>query len=121
MSYQKVILLGNVGKDPEIRKTNGGDAVANFILATSEKYTSNGQKVEKTEWHDIVCFRKSAEIVEKYVKKGRTVLVEGKIRTEKYTSRNGEAKYTTRIYADNITLVSDGKKHEEEEYTDDMP
>ena len=106
MSVNKVILLGNVGKDPEVRHLESGASVANFTLATSERFKDrSGAAQEKTEWHNIVCWRALADIVEKYVKKGTQVYIEGKIRTRNYTDQNNQTRYVTEIYADSLQLV----------------
>jgi len=105
----KVILLGNVGKDPEIRHIPNGAAVAQFSLATSETYKDkNGSKTTQTEWHNIVLWRGLAEIAEKYVKKGDQLYVEGKIRSRSYDDKDGNKRYITEIIGDNIQLL--GKK-----------
>jgi single-strand DNA-binding protein len=110
MSINKVILVGNVGKDPEVRHLDNETSVANFPLATSESYINkNGEKVENTEWHNIVCWRKLAGVVENYVKKGSQLYIEGKIRTRNY-EQDGVKKYITEIYADSLQLL--GKKNE---------
>lgn len=106
MSVNKVILLGNVGKDPEVRHLESGASVANFTLATSERFKDrSGAAQEKTEWHNIVCWRALADIVEKYVKKGTQVYIEGKIRTRNYADQNNQTRYVTEIYADSLQLV----------------
>lgn len=103
----KVILIGNVGADPEIRYLDGGVAVANLRLATTESYKNkNGEKVDQTEWHSIVLWRGLAEIVEKYVKKGMRLYIEGRIRTRSWDDQNGAKRYTTEIYADNMQMLS---------------
>lgn len=108
MSINKVILVGNVGKQPEVRRTEGGAAVANFTLATSEKYKDKaGNLQEQTEWHNIVCWRSLAEIVEKYVAKGSQLYIEGKIRTREW-EKEGAKHYRTEIMADTIQML--GKK-----------
>lgn len=107
MSVNKVILVGNVGKDPEVRYLDNDVAVANFTLATTERgYTSrNGTEVpEKTEWHNIVAWRGLATLSEKYIKKGMKLYIEGKIRTRSWEDQNGVRKYTSEIFADNIEL-----------------
>ena len=102
----KVILLGNVGKDPEVRHLDNNLTVARFSLATSETYKNkNGERVSNTEWHNIVCWRSLAEIAEKYVKKGTTLYVEGKIRTRSWDDKDGNKRYTTEIDADNFQMV----------------
>jgi single-strand DNA-binding protein len=101
----KVILVGHVGKDPDVRYLEGGVAVARLSLATSESYKNKeGQKVEQTEWHNIVFWRGLAETVEKYVRKGKLIYVEGKIRTRTYGEENNK-KYITEIIADNMTML----------------
>jgi single-strand DNA-binding protein len=110
MSINKVILVGNVGKDPEVKHLDSETSVANFPLATSEFYTNkNGEKVENTEWHNIVCWRRLATLAENYIRKGTQVYIEGKIRTRNY-EQDGVKKYITEIYADTIQLL--GKKGE---------
>ena len=106
MSLNKVMLIGNVGKDPEIRYLDGGGQnnpnakVANFTLATSERYRDrNGNPQERTEWHNIVAWRNSADIAEKYVKKGTQLYIEGKLRTRDWTDQSGNKRYTTEVYA----------------------
>ncbi|PLX00029.1 MAG: single-stranded DNA-binding protein [Marinilabiliales bacterium] len=106
MSVNKVILVGNVGKDPDVRYLESGAAVANFPLATSETYKNrNGEKVTNTEWHNLVLWRGLAEIAEKYVKKGTLLFVEGKIRTRSWEDKEGTKRYTTEIVADNMQLL----------------
>lgn len=108
MSVNKVILIGNVGKDPEIRYLDNNVAVANFPIATTERgfTTRDGQTVpERTEWHNIVAWRGLAQIVEKYVKKGTQLFIEGKIRTRSYDDKDGNKRYVTEIFADNIQLL----------------
>lgn len=103
----KVILIGNVGTDPEIRYLEGGIAVAHFSLATSESYKNkNGERVEQTEWHRIVLWRGLAEVVEKYVKKGTQLYIEGRLQTRNWEDQNGNKRYTTEIVADNMKMLS---------------
>ncbi|GHT58295.1 single-stranded DNA-binding protein [Bacteroidia bacterium] len=115
MSVNKIILLGNVGKDPEVRYFDNGGAVANFTLATTERgYTAaNGTQVpDRTEWHNIVLWRGLAEIAEKYVKKGSKIYLEGKIRTRSYDDTAGNKRYVTEVWGDNMELLdrkSDGQ------------
>jgi len=109
MSVNKVILVGNVGKDPEMKYFDNDAAIANFSLATKERgyTTSSGTQVpERTEWHNIVCRRGLAQIAEKFVKKGTLLYVEGKIRSRSYDDQNGVKRYVTEIVADNIELLS---------------
>ncbi|HBG56832.1 single-stranded DNA-binding protein [Proteiniphilum sp. UBA1028] len=109
MSVNKVILVGNVGKDPEMKYFDNDVAKANFSLATSERgYTTSGgtQVPERTEWHNIVCWRGLAQIAEKFVRKGTLLYVEGKIRSRSYDDQNGVKRYITEVVADNIELLS---------------
>jgi single-strand DNA-binding protein len=103
----KVFLLGNVGKDPEIRTTGGGMTVASFSLATAERAKgADGQWTDKTEWHNLVCFQRTAEIVRDYVKKGSQVFVEGKIQTRSWDDKtSGEKKYKTEILVNELSLL----------------
>jgi single-strand DNA-binding protein len=102
----KVILVGNLGKDPEVRHLENNVAVATFSLATSESYKDkNGQRVDKTEWHNIVMWRGLAEVAEKYLKKGQMVYIEGKIQTRNYQDKDGQTKYITEIVADQMTML----------------
>ena len=113
MSLNKVILIGNVGKDPTVKYFESGNAVANFTVATSERgYTlSNGTEVpERTEWHNIFVGRDRAQFVEKHVKKGSLVYIEGKIRTRTYDDQSGVKRYFTEIYADKIEFYWTGRK-----------
>jgi single-strand DNA-binding protein len=107
-SVNKTILLGNVGKDPEIRSTNGGALVANFSLATSERYKDKqGEVQEQTEWHNLVAYARGAEIVRDYVKKGSKLYVEGKIRTRSWDDKEtGKKVYRTEIVVADISLLS---------------
>lgn len=106
MSVNKVILVGNVGKDPEVRHLDSGVAVANFPLATSESYNAkNGERVTNTEWHNIVLWRGLAEVAEKYVTKGRQLYIEGKIRTRSYDDKDGNKRYITEIYGDQMQML----------------
>jgi len=118
MSLNKVILIGNVGKDPTVKYFESGNANANFTVATSERgYTlPNGTEVpERTEWHNIVASRDRAQFAEKYVKKGSLVYIEGKIRTRNYDDQNGIKRYITEIYADRLEFYSTGRKPESAE------
>lgn len=101
----KVILVGNVGKDPEVKYLEGGVAVAKFPLATTEVYKNKeGQRVESTEWHNIVMWRGLAEVAEKYVRKGKQLYIEGRIKTRQYGEENAK-KYFTEILADTMTML----------------
>ena len=102
----KVILVGNLGKDPEVRYLDSGVAVANFSLATTENYKNKqGEKVSQTEWHNIVLWRGLAEVAEKWLKKGSSVYIEGKIRTNKWEDKEGKTRYNTEILVDNMTML----------------
>ena len=102
----KVILIGNLGADPEVRFTPGGQAVANFRIATSESWTDkNGQKQERTEWHRIVVWGKLAELCGEYLKKGRQCYVEGRLQTREWTDKEGKKNYTTEVVASGVTFL----------------
>ena len=102
----KVILVGNLGKDPEVKYLDSGVAVANFSLATTESYKNKeGERVNQTEWHNIVLWRGLAEVAEKWLKKGSSVYIEGKIKTRKWEDKNGNTRYNTEILADNMTML----------------
>lgn len=106
MSVNKVILVGNLGKDPELRYTASGTAVANFSLATTEKYKDReGNSQEKTEWHNIVVWRQLAEICGKYLTKGKQIYVEGKIQSRSYDDRDGNKRYITEIVVDQLQML----------------
>ena len=109
----KVILVGNLGKDPEVRHLEGGAIVAKFPLATSESYkTREGQKIDQTEWHNIVMWRGLAESAEKFLRKGSLVYIEGKIRTRSWDDKDGNKRYATEIIADTMTML--GSKRPED-------
>ena len=106
MSVNKVILVGNLGKDPELRYTPSGAAVATFSLATTERYKDrDGNRQDKTEWHNIVAWRQLAEICGKYLHKGKQVYIEGKIQTRSYDDRDGNKRYITEIVADQMHML----------------
>lgn len=112
MSVNKVILVGNVGKDPETRYLEGGTAVCSFPLATSETYRNrDGERITNTEWHNVVLWRGLAEIAEKYVKKGSQLYIEGRIRTRSWDDRDGNKRYTTEVVGDNMQML--GKRQDE--------
>ena len=112
----KVILVGNLGKDPEIRYLDNGVAVANFSLATTENYKNKqGERVSQTEWHNIVFWRGLAEVAEKYLKNGDSVYVEGKLRTRRWEDKDGNSRYTTEILADNMTMLGNKRSTAPEE------
>lgn len=107
----KVILIGNVGRDPELRYTAGGTAVAKFSLATSEAWGKGESRKERTEWHRIVCWGKQAEFCGEYVKKGSKLYVEGRIQTRDWEDKEGQKRYTTEIVANTLQFV--GSKRDE--------
>lgn len=134
MSLNKAMLLGNVGKDPDVRTLDGGKMVATFSLATTEKgYTlQNGTTVpERTEWHNIVVWGGLAKVVQQYVRKGSQLLIEGKIRTRSY-EKDGKKIFTTEIFADEMQMVggkvqqsqpqqSQQQQHQQHQQQDDLP
>lgn len=107
-SLNKVMIIGNLGRDPEVRVTQGGGKVATLNVATSESWTNKntGEREEKTEWHRMVIFGKGAEVVEKYLKKGAKAFFEGRLQTRKWEDKNtGQEKFTTEIVVDNFTML----------------
>src|SRR5215203_4890533 len=109
-SVNKVILIGNLGRDPETRYTTGGDAVTNLNIATTEAWKDKGgEKQEKTEWHRVVLFGRQAEIAGEYLKKGRSVYIEGRLQTRKYTDKEGVEKYATEVVGDRMQLLGSGR------------
>ena len=110
----KVILVGNLGKDPDMRYTAGGDAVANLSIATSESWNDNqtGEKKEKTEWHRVVFFRRIAEVCGEYLKKGSSVYIEGSLRTRDWEDDQGNKRYTTEIIGREMQMLG-GRRSEE--------
>lgn len=105
-SVNKVILVGNLGKDPEVRFMPNGEAVCNFSIATTDSWKDKaGAKQERTEWHNIVMYRKLAEIAGEYLKKGRPVYVEGRLQTRKWQTKEGQDRYTTEIIADQMQML----------------
>lgn len=105
-SVNKVILIGNLGKDPETRYMSNGDAVTNITLATTDTWKDkNGEKQERTEWHRVTFYRKLAEIAGEYLKKGRSVYIEGRLETRKWTDKNGVERYTTDIIASDMKML----------------
>ena len=125
----KVILVGNLGKDPEVRYLDNGVAVANFSLATSENYKNKqGERVSQTEWHNIVLWRGLAEVAEKYLKKGSSIYIEGKIKNRKWEDKDGNTRYNTEILGDNMTMLGAKPSSEDtsiktntQETNDDLP
>lgn len=106
-SVNKVIILGNLGRDPEVRYTANKKAITNIAVATSERYTdkTSGEKKEITEWHRIVFFNRLAEIASEYLKKGSSVYIEGRLQTRKWTDQSGTERYTTEIVADQMQMI----------------
>ncbi len=106
MSVNKVILIGNLGKDPDLRYTPGGKAVASFSLATSERWTGqDGQKQENTTWHNIVAWGKQAEVMKEYLAKGKQVYIEGRIANRSYDDKEGNKKYISEVVVQNFTFL----------------
>lgn len=120
----KVILIGNLGKDPDIRYLDNGVAVANMSIATTENYKNKkGDRVSQTEWHEIVLWRGLAEIAEKYLKKGSSVYIEGKIRTNKWVDKEGVTRNKVEIMADKMNMLSKSINNEDvsDNSLDDLP
>lgn len=107
-SVNKVILIGNLGKDPEVRHLENGAVVANFPIATSETYKdkATGERRENTDWHNIVLWRGLAEVAGKYLKKGQKIYVEGKLKTRSWQDKDGSTRYTTEVVGDEMTMLS---------------
>ena len=118
-SVNKVILVGHLGKDPEIRYLDGNVSVASFPLATSEFYNKDGKKIEQTEWHNIVLWRALADLAVKYLKKGKLVYIEGKLRTRTYEDKEGIRRFATEIVADSFNLL--GRRSDFEPQQQDRP
>ncbi len=112
----KAIIIGHLGKDPETRYTTGGDAVCNISVATSETWKDkSGEKQERTEWHRLVAFGKTAELAGQYLKKGSQAYFEGRLQTKKYTDKAGVEKYSTEIVVDKMTFLGGGSRTENED------
>lgn len=126
MSLNTVTLIGNLGRDPDLKFTSEGIAIANFPLATSEKWIGkDGEKKSVTEWHRISCFRKTAELVGEYVKKGQQVCIIGKIKTRKWEDKEGVTRWTTEIIANRVVFLGkkdqgDGSEHPAFEKSEDQ-
>ena len=106
-SLNKVMLIGNLGKDPEVRYTTSGSAVASFPLATTEKYKNkSGEWEEKTEWHNVTLWARLAEIAGEYLSKGKTVYIEGRLQTRKWQDKEGKDRYTTEIVGEKMQMLS---------------
>lgn len=109
-----MILIGNLGRDPEVRHLEGGATVANFPIATTETYKDkNGNRQEQTEWHNIVLWRSLADVAEKYLKKGMQIYIEGKLRTRSWEDKDGNKRYTTEVVGETFTMLSSRKNNEE--------
>jgi single-strand DNA-binding protein len=121
-SLNKVMIIGNLGKDPELSYTAGGDAVTKFSVAANETWTKDGQKQERTEWFNVVCWRKLAETCAQYLAKGRQVYVEGKLQTRTY-EQDGQTKYFTEVVADQVRFLGERGETREQAYVepDDLP
>lgn len=124
----KVILIGNLGSDPEVKHMENGSVVANVSIATSRSYKNKaGEKVDDTEWHRVVFWGKLAEIVESYLRKGKTVYVEGRLTTRKWNDKDGVERYTTEIVAEQMNMLGNNSNTSEDripvsdEQTDDLP
>ena len=125
-SVNKVILVGNLGKDPEVRHMPNGDAVANFSIATTDTWKDkNGMRQERTEWHNISMYRRLAEIAGEYLKKGSSVYVEGRLQTRKWQDKNGQDRYTTEIICDQMQMlggkIGGGGEGQRDDYDDSPP
>ena len=105
MSVNKVILVGNLGADVESKTLDSGTCLANFRIATSERWTKDGQRQERTEWHRVVAWGKTAELCAQYLSKGRQVYVEGKLQTRQWDDKDGNKRYTTEVVAQNVTFL----------------
>ena len=117
----KIILLGNLGKDPDVKHLEGGRAVANFPIATSETYKNKqGDKVTNTEWHSVVLWSPLAEIAEKYLKKGNQVYIEGKMTTRSYEDKDGNQRYVTEVVGRDLTLLG-GNNNQSAESASNSP
>ena len=118
-SVNKAIIIGNLGQDPETRVLPSGQTVANLRLATSSKYTdAKGEKIEETEWHNVVCFGKRGDLAAQYLHKGSSVYIEGRIKTRSWQDKtSGETKYRTEIIADSITFLSSTKTEQAQDDT----
>jgi len=116
----KVILVGRLGRDPEVRYTPSGTAVANFSIATSEQWTNkDGEKQERTEWHKIVAWRRLGEICGEYLHKGSQIYIEGRLQTRDWEDRDGNKRYTTEVIAQNMQMLGSASKEGRAETTDE--
>lgn len=115
MSVNKVIIIGRLGQEPEMRNTQGGQSVCNFSVATTESWKdkATGQKQEKTEWHKIVTWGKTAELCNQYLSKGKQLYLEGKLQTRSWEDKEGQKKYSTEIVASSVQFIGEGKGKQE--------
>lgn len=121
-SVNKVILIGNLGKDPETRYMQNGDAVTKITIATTDTWKDkNGEKQEKTEWHNVVFYRKLAEIAGEYLRKGRPVYIEGRLETRKWTDKQGIERYTTQIIADDMKMLGNRPAGDQQQSSQSTP
>ena len=126
-SINKVMLIGNLGRDPEIRYTNSGSSVANYSIATTDRWTDRqGQKQERTEWHDIVAFDRLADLSQNYLRKGSNVFIEGRLQTRSWEDNEGQKKYRTEVVANQIQFLDKGwsenvNDNQETELSDNNP
>ena len=118
-TVNKVILIGNLGSDPEVKTTPSGVQVANFSLATSESWTdkASGERKEKAEWHRLVLWRRLAEIAGQYLKKGAKIYIEGKLETRSWEDKEGQKRYTTEVIVDKLEMLGGDRQQEEYEQT----
>jgi single-strand DNA-binding protein len=120
MSVNKVIVMGRLGQDPELKYTPGGMAVCNFTVATSDSYKDKaGQKQEKTEWHRVVVWGKLAELCNQYLAKGRQVYLEGSLQTRSWDDKSGQKRYTTEVIARTVQFIGGGKGNSGSQATND--
>jgi len=111
-----VILIGNLGRDPEVRNTNSGTQVATLNIATTERRKQGAEWVDHTEWHRVTCFGKTAENAGRYLKKGRLVYIEGSLRTTKWQDKEGKDRYTTEVVANDVRFLGKNEERTEREY-----
>lgn len=121
MSLNKVTLIGNLGKDPEIRSTQDGRELASFSIATTESWKDKktGEKISKSEWHNVTAFGAVVGVIKNYIKKGSKLYIEGKLETNKYTDKNGVEKYTTKIILQKLLML--GSKNSTQETKQEQP
>ncbi|BBH54568.1 single-stranded DNA-binding protein [Fluviispira sanaruensis] len=117
----KVILIGRLGQEPEIRSTAGGQQVCTLNIATSESWTKDGNKEERTEWHRVVLWGRQAELAHKYLRKGRMVYIEGKLQTRSWQDQQGQKRYTTEIVANNMQFLESAGTNANRDQNNDIP